>query len=386
MHASNKVNNVLVLGKALVQGINGTTINAEKMYSTNFTANNKIFCLSLHYNGDNSYLFVNGKEIHKFKAKDSEIVPYPFCLGGYSKDLEVGYMRASGLIGYVYDFSVDYTAIAVDDILDVHKYLMKKNCIILKILRKLVATVITFFNLFLGENSLECISMNKKKCRARPKMIDINNNEPVIYPYSIKVNTCSGSCNNINNPYGKLCVPDVVKNINAKVFNLISRINETRQILWHETCKCVCRLSVAVCNIKQIWNDNKCRCECREDLVDKIVWDEGLSWNPSNCECECDKSCRIGEYLDYKICVYKKTLFDKLAEEFTSVIEENKIYNETSSNDCASCTVYVVLFVVFLLLCLIISGAFVCFYWHKRPNTEKNSVRIRCNPKTQVNY
>ena len=80
VHANNKVNNVLVQGKALVQGINGTTIYAEKMYSTKFTVNNKKFCLSLHYNGDNSYLFVNDKEIHKIKAKDSEIVPYPLCI------------------------------------------------------------------------------------------------------------------------------------------------------------------------------------------------------------------------------------------------------------------------------------------------------------------
>ena len=84
----------------------------------------------MHYNGDNSYFFVNGKEIRKFKAKDSEIVPYPLCLGGLSKYFEVGYMRASGLIGYIYDFSVDYGAIAVDDILEIHKYLMKKNGIV----------------------------------------------------------------------------------------------------------------------------------------------------------------------------------------------------------------------------------------------------------------
>ena len=84
----------------------------------------------MHYNGDNSHLFGNGKEIHKFKAKDSEITPYPLCLRGLSKDFQVGYMRSSGLIGYVYDFSVDYGAIAVDDILDIHKYLMKKNGII----------------------------------------------------------------------------------------------------------------------------------------------------------------------------------------------------------------------------------------------------------------
>ena len=121
VHANNKVNNILVLGKDFIQGIKSTTIYAEKMYSTNFTVNNKKFCLSLHYNGDNSYLFVNGKQIHEFKAKDSEMVPYPLCLRGLSKDFEVGYMRASGLIGYAYDFSVDYSTIAVDDILDIHK-------------------------------------------------------------------------------------------------------------------------------------------------------------------------------------------------------------------------------------------------------------------------
>ena len=127
MHANNKSNNALVLGKALIQGINGTTIYAEKIYSTNFTVDNKKFCLSLHYNGDNSYLFVNSKEIHKFKTKDSEIAGYPLCLGGLSKGFEVGYMRTSGLIRYVYDFIVDYGAIAVDDIPDYHKYLMKKE-------------------------------------------------------------------------------------------------------------------------------------------------------------------------------------------------------------------------------------------------------------------
>ena len=83
----------------------------------------------MHYNGDNSNLFVNGKEIN-FKVKDSEIVPYPLCLGGLSKDFTVGCMKATGLTGYPYDFSVDYWAIANDKILYIHKYLMKKNNII----------------------------------------------------------------------------------------------------------------------------------------------------------------------------------------------------------------------------------------------------------------
>ena len=83
--------------------------------------------MSLRYNGENSYLFVNSTEIHKFKAKDSEIMVSPLCLGNISKDFSVNNMKKTGLNGYVYDFSVDYDAIAVDDILDILKYLMEKN-------------------------------------------------------------------------------------------------------------------------------------------------------------------------------------------------------------------------------------------------------------------
>ena len=119
----------LVLGKGPTQGLEHT-LTAGKMYSINFTVTKKKFCLSLHYNGANSYLFVNGTEIYKFKAKDSEIVATPLCLGNISKDWSTDNMKKTGFNGYIYDFSVDYDAIAVDDIKDIHKYLMKKNNIV----------------------------------------------------------------------------------------------------------------------------------------------------------------------------------------------------------------------------------------------------------------
>ena len=100
------------------------------MYFINFTVTKKKFCLSLHYNGENSYLFVNGTEIYKFKAKDSEIVATPLCFGNMSKDWSVDNMKETGFNGYVYDFSVDYNSIAVDDIRNIHKYLMKRNYIV----------------------------------------------------------------------------------------------------------------------------------------------------------------------------------------------------------------------------------------------------------------
>ena len=83
----------------------------------------------------------------------------------------------------------------------------------------------------------------------------MNSNEPVFYPYSIKVNKCGGSCNNIKIPYVKLCFPDIIKTINVRVFNLMSRVNETRHIIWQETCKCVCRLTASICNSKQRCNE-----------------------------------------------------------------------------------------------------------------------------------
>ena len=100
------------------------------MYSISFTETNKRFCLSLHYNKENSYLFVNGTEIIKFKSKDLEILPHPLCLGNISKDWSVDNMKKTGFNGYVYDFSVDYDPVAVDDIKNIHKYLMKKNNIV----------------------------------------------------------------------------------------------------------------------------------------------------------------------------------------------------------------------------------------------------------------
>ena len=85
-----------------------------------------------------------------------------------------------------------------------------------------------FLSSLVSTTSLNCISMKNQECKVRPEIINVNSNEPVFYPFSIKTSKCSGSCNNINDPYAKMCVPDVVKNLNVKVFNLMSRTNETR--------------------------------------------------------------------------------------------------------------------------------------------------------------
>ena len=120
----------------------------------------------------------------------------------------------------------------------------------------------------------------------------------------------------------------------------MSRTNETKNIKWHETCKCECRLDAIVCNNKQCWNNDKCRCECKK-LIDKGVCVKGFLWNPNNFDCECDKLRDIGEYLNYKNCKSRKRLVDKLDDECDENIDEVKIVSE-SKNNFNSCILYIV--------------------------------------------
>ena len=336
-HINNKKKEKLVLGKGPTQGLE-LMLTAGKVYSINFTEKNKKLCLSLHCNGVNSYLFGNSTEIYKFKAKDSEIVANPLCFGNISKDWLVDNMKRTGLNGYVYDFSVDYDTVSVDDIKDIHKYLMKKK---------------------------------GQACNARPKIINVNSNNTVFYPFSIKTNKCGGNCNNINDPYVKICVPDTAKDLNVKVFNLMSKTNEARHVKCHKTCKCQYRLDAIVCNNKQRLfssHEDKFRNECKE-LIDKGVYDKEYVWNPSNCECECDKSCDIGKYLDYEHCKYRKRLVDKLVDECNENINEEVSENK---NKCNSCILDIVLFSIFFIINVGIDAYFV-YYKYMNSNKETAS-------------
>ena len=143
-------------------------------------------------------------------------------------------------------------------------------------IKKVFVVATTFFVCnVLNLNPLKCVSVNNQECKPRPKIVNINSHEPLFYPYSVRISKCNGSSNNINDPYDKLYVPVFVKNINVKVFNLMSRTIETRYIKCHETSKCKCRLDASVCNDKQRWNNEKCKCEYKE-LIDKEICDKGF--------------------------------------------------------------------------------------------------------------
>ena len=132
-------------------------------------------------------------------------------------------------------------------------------------------------------NSLKCISLKNQECKVREVVVK---SEHMAFPYDIKVNMCSGNCNNITNPYVKVCV---LENVTVKMFDLMTLTNKTKQVIFRESCKCICRLEPIVCNNKQKWNKNKCRCEC---LINK-KWDDDFVWNISNCECEYKKGSKI---------------------------------------------------------------------------------------------
>ena len=211
--------------------------------------------------------------------------------------------------------------------------------------------------------------MSNQPCKARPEIVNVNSDNPISYPFSVKTSKCSSNCNNINDSYAKICVPDVIKDLNVKVFNLMSRTNETRHIKWHETCKCECRLDAIVCNDKQRWNKDKCRCECKE-LIDKGVCDKGCAWNPSNWKCDCDKSCNVGEYLDYENCKCRKRLVGKLVEECNETIDKEvkpailtPVENSYKHN---SWIVYIVLFSILLTINVVIDAYFAYYKYRNR--------------------
>ena len=246
-------------------------------------------------------------------------------------------------------------------------------------------------------NILECLSLINRECMSRPKILNVNEGigEALFYPYNVLVNKCSGSCDTLDNPMSKICIPKIIKNVNMKVYNFLMRLNETRNVLWHESCKCVCRLNSSVCNSKQIWNSDTCRCDCNEDFTGVMNCDKGYTWNPGTCECQCDIWCKPGQYLDHKNCICKNKLIGRVIEECNSVINETMINNKDSSNNNTLQNVFIGLFSVAILIGIICFCVFAYFKWFKGKKLFKKfieyimDIKMDMEPlkiKTQANY
>ena len=231
----------------------------------------------------------------------------------------------------------------------------------------LINLFISLFNV-LKVNALQCVSVISQKYMPRPKILDVNEGagEALCYLYNVLVNKCSGSCNTFDNPMAKLGVPNVIKRVNMQVYNFLMRLNETRNVLWHESCKCVCKLNSSVCNNKQIWNGDTCRCDCNEDFAGIINCTKGYTWNPSTCECQCDTWWKPGQYFDHKNCICKNKLIGRVIEECTSVVNETMINNKDNiTND----NTYLILFIVFLIGFIVFLIGSIYYYW--RSNADK---------------
>ena len=150
------------------------------------------------------------------------------------------------------------------------------------------------------------------------------------------------------------------------------RLNETRNALWHESCNCVCKLNSSVCNSKQIWSSDTCRCDCNEAFVGIINCAKGYMWNPSTCECQCDMWCKPGQYLDHKNCVCKNKLIGRIIEECTSVINETMINN--NKDNITNNNAYLILFIVFLIGFIVFLIEFI--YYYCRNNANKRKLRF----------
>ena len=167
----------------------------------------------------------------------------------------------------------------------------------------------------------------------------------------------------------KLCVPNIIKRVNMKVYNFLMRSNETRNVLWHESCKCVCRL----CNSKQIWNSDTCRCDCNEDFAGIINCTKRYMWNPSTCECQCDTWCKPGQYLDHKNCICKNKLIGRVTEECTGVINETMMNNRDNiANDNTITNIFIGLFSVVMFIGIVCFCVFAYFKWIKGKKLFKN--------------
>ena len=223
--------------------------------------------------------------------------------------------------------------------------------------------------------ALECLSVINRKCMPRPKILDVNEGvgEALFYPYNVLVNKCSGSCDTLDNPMARLCVPIIIKRINMKVYNFLMRLNETRNILSHEGCKCLCKLNTSVCNKKQIWYSDTCRCDFNEDFAGIINFTKGCTWNPRTCECQCDTWCKPGQYLDHKNCICKNKLVGRVIQECTSIINETMINNKDNiDNNNTITNIFIGLFSVVMFALIVCFCVFAYFKWIKGKKLFKN--------------
>ena len=202
-------------------------------------------------------------------------------------------------------------------------------------------------------NSLKCISLKNQECRIRKTII---NNDYIAFPYKIGAKKCIGSCDDINNPNSKVCIPDIVKNVSIKVFDLVYNKNKTKLIKFHESCKCNCLINSNVCNNKLKWSNEKCRCECLkiENCENSYFWDF------INCKCGNGK---ISELNVEDECDYVTTIDDSVL-----TTGNNVLIIKTITKQIENCKPFVASSILFASVSVIVTGIVVYFCFNSRNN------------------
>ena len=205
-----------------------------------------------------------------------------------------------------------------------------------------------------------CLLLKNQECTVRKVITD---NYYMTFPYKIGVDRCIGSCTDKDNPYFKFCLPDSIKNISVKSFDLISNKNVLKNISFHQSCKCGCLLDKKVCNNLQKWNKDKFRCECLKIKDCDIVY----SWNVNNCRCEMKKLTALTEserFLETEECDVETDEIKNVSE--CKEFPKNKTI--TLIKKVKYCKPFIGVSVLFLCVSIILTGIMIYFYLKSKNN------------------
>ena len=226
-------------------------------------------------------------------------------------------------------------------------------------------TVLLSFSKYLVCNQTKCLFLNDKPCIIRPTLIDLNPVELNYYPFMISLDRCSGSCNVLS---PKICVPKQTKDINIKVFSMITNENEAKAMAKHISCDCKCKFNNTTCNSNQRWNNKTCQCECKNYHKCKI---KDCRWNPSTCTCDNSKYLRSIADTLMITCDEIIYVMDIVPTKMTIAIAPNvsiSFYNKKIRYKIDYLVLHTVLLVIILLLIITIT----CCHYAKHRSKEKD--------------
>ena len=204
---------------------------------------------------------------------------------------------------------------------------------------------------FGGSLAIKCASKNNEPCLIRPTLIDLNFDELHYYPFIICMSKYNRSCNTVEDPFGRICVPNKMEDLDLKVFHMIKGINESRTLEKHILCECRCEFDGRKCNLRQKLINDTCNCECKKSLKHR-AYEVDYDLNPSACACKCDKDCEIGQYL--KDCECMKSIFDDLVVTCDEIINTPETISISLSGGINYWLIAVVLLAIACLLLLVV--------------------------------